>query len=128
MKISDRADHRKMLFIFGFNDIFDSNPNFNILNKSNFNDFLNAITVNAIMIGSSNQSYTTYFGGPHGKADKGEADVLMFATDNDDLNSLRENMYVEGTVMFEEIIGTETVDPHDYLKNIMREFLSSSLA
>ena len=123
MNIANKADHRKMMFIYGINE----NPTFDfekeVLNKSTKDKFLRSITVNAILIGSSNQSYSTYFGGAKKRADKGEADILLFVPT--DTTDIKNKMYVEGTVVFEEVIGAN--DPHDYLKDILKEFLSRTL-
>lgn len=125
IKVSNNSDHRKMIFFFGVND----NPTFNFssdtLNKKNKKKFLNSISVNAILMGSSNQSYNTYYGGSAKKADKGEADVLMFIEDN--LNYVNNNdMFVEGTVIFKAMRGMNS-DPHEYLKEILNDFLNNAL-
>lgn len=126
IKISNKKDHRKMMFLFEI----VANPSFDfkkdILDKKNKDIFLSSIIVNAILIGSSNQSYNTYYGGVKGKADKGEADVLMFVSD-ESASLIRENMNIEGTVVFEEICGIENKSPHEYLKEILNDFLSKSL-
>lgn len=123
IEISNKPDHRKMLFIFGINN----NPTFNFdlkLTAASKKDFLESITVNAVLIGSSNQSYNTYYGGTSGRATKGEADVLLFAADGPE--TMLNDMYVEGTVIFEEILSDKT-EAHQYLKDILDEFLSHAL-
>ena len=126
IRISNKKDHRKMIFLFEIvaNSSFDFKVD--ILDKTNKDIFLSSIIVNAILIGSSNQSYNTYYGGGKGKADKGEADVLMFVSD-ESVNLIRENMDIEGTIVFEEICGIGNKSPHEYLKDILNDFLSKSL-
>lgn len=122
---ANKSDHRKMMFFYGIDDYAQFNSIFNdtgMLDSGRKETFLNSITVNAVLIGSSNQSFATYYGGRGCTADKGEADVLMFAVEN---SLSMENMYVDGTVLFEEICGAD--DPHDYLKSILADFLKSAL-
>lgn len=60
MNISSKADHRKMMFIYGIKK--EETPfNFktDILNIKTQDKFLKSIIVNAVLIGSSNQSYST---------------------------------------------------------------------
>lgn len=40
---------------------------------------------------------------------------------------LLDEMYVEGGVIFKKIISDKNSEPHDYLKNILKDFLSSAL-
>lgn len=126
IKISNKRDHRKMMFLFKI--VADSSFDFesDILDKTNKDKFLSSIIVNAILIGSSNQSYNTYYGGGKGQADKGEADVLMFVSD-ESASFISETMDIEGTIVFEEICGIGSKSPHEYLKEILNDFLSKSL-
>lgn len=126
IKISNKRDHRKMMFLFKILEKPKFDFKNDILDKTNKDVFLSSIVVNAILIGSSNQSYNTYYGGGKGKADKGEADILMFVSD-ESVGSIRENEYIEGTVVFEEICGVGNKSPHDYLKEILEDFLAKSL-
>lgn len=64
-----------------FIDYKDSMPS--ILDIYNYRDFLDNCTVCGILIGSSNQSLRTYFGGlKFAPASKGEADILMYTDDS----------------------------------------------
>lgn len=125
IKIANKSDHRKMTFIYGIKESslydFESYE----LNSGTKDKFLDSIIVNAVFIGSSNQSYNTYYGGASSRAKKGEADVLMFVTDN--VETLKNDMYVDGTVIYEELLGTSK-EPHEYLKDILREFLETALS
>jgi len=125
IKIANKADHRKMMFIYGIKR--DSKFDFELeeLNTKTKEKFLDSIVVNAVLIGSSNQSYSTYYGGASSRADKGETDVLMFVADK--AEKLEDDMYVEGTVIYEELIGTKK-EPHEYLKDILRDFLKNALS
>lgn len=125
MKISNKKDHRKMIFIYGIKEksLFDFETD--VLDIKTQDKFLDSIIVNAVLLGSSNQSYSTYYGGKNKQADKGEADILLFTSDIEE--SLRDAMYVEGGVLFKEIISDKNKEPHDYLKDILKDFLSSAL-
>lgn len=125
MKISNKVDHRKMIFIYGIKEKTSFNFQTDVLDINNQDKFLDSIIVNAILLGSSNQSYSTYYGGKNKQADKGEADILLFTSDREE--SLRDVMYVEGGVIFKEIISDKNKDPHGYLKDILKDFLASAL-
>ncbi len=90
IKRNNKSDHRKMVFVFKFREI-------DILevDSKNYEKFLSEIEVIGVAIGSSNFSYTTYGGSlisiikkgksilkKSGKANKGEADILMFEDDD----------------------------------------------
>lgn len=126
MNIRNKKDHRKMMFFFKENTVSSFDFAVDILDKSTLNQFLDSITVYAVLVGSTNQSYTSYYGGRKHKADKGEADVLLFAAE--DVKLLRQNMYVEGTIVFERRIGDTDRDPLEYFKGMLKEFLSNILA
>ena len=120
--IADKPDHRKMMFFFGINEdaSFDfKRETLSLLTKDRF---LNSITVNAVLVGSSNQSKTTYYGGASGHADKGETDILMYVNDGS-----RVPRFTDGTVIFEAVLGLSDT-PHEYLKEMLRDFLSRSLS
>lgn len=126
MKISNKSDHRKMIFIYGIAEEALFNFDTDVLDIRTQDRFLDSIIVNAVLLGSSNQSYSTYYGGKKKQADKGEADLLLFTASKEE--SLRDGMYVEGGIIFEEIINDKNKEPHDYLKEILKDFLSSALA
>lgn len=126
MKISNKSDHRKMIFIYGIAEEALFNFDTDVLDIKTQDKFLDSIIVNAVLLGSSNQSYSTYYGGKKKQADKGEADLLLFTASKE--ASLRNEMYVEGGIIFEEIINDKNKEPHDYLKEILKDFLSSALA
>ena len=67
------VDHRKVIVFYTSND---SDKNVKLLSENQIDVFLEKVHVNAVLIGSSNQSYTTYFSK---KAPKGEADIFMMA-------------------------------------------------
>ena len=125
IKMSNKSDHRKMIFFFGINNTPSFNFSSDTLNKKNVQKFLDSISVNAILLGSSNQSYNTYYGGSVKKADKGEADILMFIEDN--INQSNDSMFVDGTVTFQAMYGLNS-DPQEYLKNILSDFLTNALS
>lgn len=76
-----KKDHRKMVFFF---DIFKvdnpkGNPMHHLQNPpltaSKVKKFVDSIKVHAVLIGSSNVSFETYYNSP---ANKGEADLFLF--------------------------------------------------
>ena len=86
--------------------------------------------VKAILIGSSNLSYLTYFGGNKSTADKGEADILflndsLFKNDNDAINfveTIKEDMEEDsklGIILSKEI-GSNT-NLNDFLSVLLRK-------
>lgn len=136
-----RKDHRKMIFFFergGWNVAEE-------LNSRRRDDFLEAITVKAVLIGSSNFSLNTYYNGDAAGgslAGKGEADLLMFYDENHrpEENFRRiigqeeqgENHLDVGPeewaakmVLSESIAGGG--DPQEYFKDMLRDFLEHSL-
>ena len=73
------ADHRKILFFFKYDRNDYAIPQ--TFGSCDIAEFMSKVEVEFLIIGSSNQSYTTYFGGCQTNspsADKGEADVLFF--------------------------------------------------
>lgn len=80
VKCKDLKDHRKMLFFFEMPEDIERNSEGEItLNNSTKDYFIDNIRVGAILIGSSNQSWNTYYAGGRTRADKGESDLLMFS-------------------------------------------------
>lgn len=77
---SAKNNHSKAYFYFD-----PKGYDFNDFNgeEKNINDFINHITVYAAIIGSSNQSWNTYF---RATTDKGEADILLLYSDNSEQN------------------------------------------
>lgn len=118
-----RKDHRKMVFFFkrGSWKIRDT------LNSENYRVFLNSIEVKAVLIGSSNFSWSTYYDAETGTPAKGEADLLMFVDKSFKYYLLESGQLSEISemVLFESIAGGE--NPEEFFKNILRDFLENSL-
>lgn len=130
-----QKDHRKMMFFIY--DPENYSKEINILNdnsgdKTDFIDrYINKIKVKGILIGSSNQSYNTYFSYD---ASKGEADLLMFTDSifakhminliNLSSNYPNDNFY--GCVLSESIAGCID-DGEDYLNSILKDFLLNNI-
>ena len=130
-----QKDHRKMMFFIY--DPENYSKEINILNdnsgdKTDFIDrYINKIKVKGILIGSSNQSYNTYFSYD---ASKGEADLLMFTDSifakhminliNLSSNYPNDNFY--GCVLSESIAGCID-DGEDYLNYILKDFLLNNI-
>lgn len=130
-----KLDHRKMICFFKTSSEFTDK----IINSKNLERFLSETEVYAVLIGSSNQSYTTYF---ENKAKKGEADVFIFRepdstipfsledklTDKNitnDFNELRD-LFKEA-VITKSFFGEGHTKTQEYLNNILREILKSGL-
>lgn len=77
---NSHRDHRKMIFLYS---VPDECVKKSIYHKAEALEFIRSIKVNAVAIGSSNFSNTTYFGA----FDKGEADVILLAHDPDSKTS-----------------------------------------
>lgn len=134
-----RNDHRKMVFFF-------QRGKWNIkerLTGGNLESFLDNIQVKAVLIGSSNFSWNTYYNAGTGNTAKGEADLLMFEDDcyKKELQRMiekgktyEEGRVVEdeqetarsGMVLFESIAGGGE-NPEEFFKEILRDFLENSL-
>lgn len=123
-------DHRKMMCFVTANNI----PNEITLN--NLEDFLNVAYVGGILIGSSNQSNTSYFSQ---NASKGEADIFMF-DDSYDLEIkriIKVLKYNEQTddypkeltdvVLTESFFGKGHNDTQSFFKEILKNVLENGL-
>lgn len=125
-------DHRKMMCFFA-----EKGEPYSEITLDNLESFLNDVYVGAILIGSSNQSKTTYF---DDFAKKGEADIFMFdvtedlycehkieqmlfenANDNDVLS------YNDDIVITKSFFGKGHIYSQEFLKNILRETLINGL-
>ncbi len=121
-------DHRKVMCFFtprNDNKIEEINGSYDIKR------FLNNISVNAVLIGSSNQSNSTYFDDP---SKKGEADIFMFIDEMKGLlyNSITENrenndIGFEDTVITESVYGKGNDDPESFLKDILEDLLNTNI-
>ena len=155
IKCKKSSDHRKMIFFLENPDMrFISDEDMEKRDESrneelslaNYSDFLTNTKVRAIMIGSSNQSLQTYYGGSKGlSADKGEADVFMFVDDSDvkdafvntndkllqDSIVISKSIKVPGNSENEreenEREKNEREVDEEYLKSILEDFLKNSL-
>ena len=79
-----RNNHSKALFYFSWIENKDNIIKIKLesgkrLDESEVEEFLKSVTVQAIIVGSSNQSFRTYFSPI---ADKGETDVMLIKSDN----------------------------------------------
>lgn len=94
----------------------------------NYKEFLDTVVVRAVMIGSNNQNFTTYYGGSQKKADKGEADVFMFIGEKEIANDII-NINVENAniVVSESLNFKEDGTAENYLRNILEDFLKNNL-
>lgn len=123
---SMKEDHRKMIFFFERRGWTITNT----LCKGTIEDFLEKIAVKAILIGSSNFCWNTYYNRGYATAGKGEADLLMFIDEGykemlkeaiGDTNSPENPM-----ALFGMIACSKT--PEKFFEDILRDFLTHSLA
>ena len=121
LQCNKNQDHRKMLFFMekeaSFNDV---------ITIKNYKEFLHTVEVRAIMVGSSNQNFTTYYGGNKQKADKGEADVFMFIGEEKIAKDIIE--VGNADIVISKSMNYEKDDAAEgYLRNILEDFLKNSL-
>lgn len=134
-----KKDHRKMLFFFRkLREYPSSTP----ISLENYEQFLKTIEVTAVMIGSSNQSFHTYYQTP---APKGEADIFMFSVDDPFGECVSENGLLmkkpkdlvndhdtlSPRIIDEVVISKSIYTPYgncnDFLRKILEDFLKNSL-
>lgn len=114
------TDHRKMLFFFKGKDIsfIDSD-----ITKNQYQKFISSIEIVGLLIGSSNQSFSTYFS----TAQKGEADLLMLH-DGASFNNYRIDTEKEknskGILIMAE--SNSISDSDEYFKDILRDIFENS--
>ncbi|HFR3714881.1 TPA: hypothetical protein ACHWB5_001656 [Streptococcus suis] len=76
LSTTTKKDHRKMVFFFDILKGKWKNPLQNTpLTVTDVRNFITSIKVHAVLIGSSNVSFETYYNSP---ANKGEADLFLF--------------------------------------------------
>lgn len=126
-------DHRKMICFFTSKSTFT-----NTINKTNLDFFLDTVCVNAILLGSSNQSNSTYF---DPLAKKGEADIFMFRDTywsplkkkEETFTNLSDDFYresfseFENGVLSESVYGKGDTNSESFLKNVLKELLLAGL-
>ncbi len=114
-------DHRKMLFFFKGNGIsfIDSD-----VPKKQYQKFISSIEIVGLLIGSSNQSFSTYFS----TAQKGEADLLMLHDGalfkNYQIDTIEKEKNGKGTLIMAE--SKSISDSDEYFKNILRDIFENS--
>lgn len=121
-------DHRKMLFFFTFKSVHKKFlPS--IVAKTDIDSFMNNISVEYLMIGSSNQSKSTYYSRT---ASHGEADVLFFTNKDFEKRIKDENLlindddYLNGCVL-SKVEEQPGFDSSQYLNEILKDFLNNNL-
>ena len=68
------------------------------LERKDIDSFVDDLNICGVLIGSSNFSYSTYMGGKDGRADKGEADVLMYRNPSDCVLNKSFDSLLEGNI------------------------------
>ena len=97
-----------------------------VITIKNYKEFLHTVEVRAIMVGSSNQNFTTYYGGNKQKADKGEVDVFMFIGEEKIAKDIIE--VGNADIVISKSMNYEKDDAAEgYLRNILEDFLKNSL-
>lgn len=118
-----RRDHRKMIFFCHYPGEVPSK-----IDKDNFEEYLRLITIDGILMGSSNQSDKTYYGGASGIADKGEADILMFESDAFAALIQGGNLPAsDADIVLSKSIYPKEHDTQEFFKNIFRDYLNENL-
>lgn len=123
------VDHRKMMFFIKLKEKVS-----NTLYKDNCASFINACQIQGIMIGSSNQSLSTYYGGANSKpADKGEADILMYIDKGGkNITSAFREMQVQNVnIRISKSVDEEFYSGDSesmYFRNILSDFLENTLS
>lgn len=122
LKCKNKKEHQKMIFFMEKQSPFNG-P----ITIKNYMEFLNTVVVKAVMIGSSNQNLTTYYGGFKGYSDKGEADVFMFV----DIKNVADaiiSIDPEGrNIVVSESLNLKNKSDERYLRGILENFLKNSL-
>lgn len=135
LSLNKAYDHRKMLCFFTSEE-----KNYKEIKHEKINEFLDDIYVGAILIGSSNQSKTTYF---NKIASKGEADIFMFdAPDNSRIKNFIDCCLInkqpfdidkKWIELFDDIVITQSFygkghsDTQEFFKNILKDVLENGL-
>ena len=125
---TENKDHRKMIFFFTFKSDHEKFlPS--IVDKTDIDSFMSNISVEYLMIGSSNQSKCTYYSRT---ASHGEADVLFF-TNKDFENKIKEENllindddYLNGCVL-SKVEEQPGFNSNQYLNEILKDFLNNNL-
>lgn len=125
-------DHRKMVCFFA-----EKGNTYSEITLENLESFLDNVYVGAILIGSSNQSKTTYF---DDFAKKGEADIFMFdLTEDLCCEHTLEQMLFENRsdnyglssddniVITKSFFGKGHTDSQEFLKKFLKEMLINGL-
>jgi len=114
-------DHRKMLFFFKEKSLFSKDLS---LTKDKYQAFLSSIEIVGLLIGSSNQSFATYFS----TAQKGEADLLMLhdgaSFKNYHIDTKEKEKNGKGTLIMAK--SDSISDSDEYFKNILRDIFENS--
>ena len=115
-----KDDHRKMLFFIEENGI----SNEFVLNDATKESYLTRSNVTAVLIGSSNQSYNTYYA-PHNN--KGECDLLMYISNNEDTTDEETTMNMwEGAAVVSKALRCKE-PPEELLNNMLKEVFDNYL-
>ncbi|MGQ7374092.1 hypothetical protein ACTGW9_08185 [Streptococcus suis] len=122
-----KKDHRKMVFFF---DVFDDKATAPLRNSpltaSKVKKFVASIKVHAVLIGSSNVSFETYYNSP---ANKGEADLFLFtdglgfgeylesefSKQSEKSEQSEENVWSESSAILSKSIHIGSVQEYDQL-------------
>lgn len=134
LDVKNEIDHRKMMCFFTRKSSFRG-----VIDTHNLEEFIDSICVNAVLIGSSNQSKATYF---DKFASKGEADVFIlrdtYYSPKEELeypivnvHQQEENLQIfsgfEDTVVTKSIFGRGHSQSQIFMNDILRDMLKTGL-
>ena len=125
-------DHRKMMCFF-----YEEGAEYSEITLENLEDYLQNVHVGAMLIGSSNQSNTSYF---EKNATKGEADIFLIdascdkevqrmlkAFEDGEQGDQQELFAEDNIVIAKSFFGKGDAETQEFMKGILREVLVNGL-
>lgn len=143
LNTNKELDHRKMMCFFTMKNVgkgmVTSSNSLKTISLKDINTFLDSIYIGGILIGSSNQSNSSYF---QAIASKGESDIFMFDDSEDaedaEISGIMDILQsvqqyadypknLEDVVLTKSFHGTGHKDTQSFFKEILRNILESGL-
>ncbi len=137
-------DHSKVWFLYSFDDVVEEDSR----SVTGLEGFLASITVHAVIVGSSNVSDSTYFGGRDERFTYGEMDVALIACSESCEDAVSQEEYLSseellarylglsggeadrvlaeyGLTLFSKVYHIGGSSPHRYLKSMLEQKMKS---